>query len=89
MVIVRGVNIYPTAVEQIVRGVPEITEYRATYDTRPALHELSLEVEATPAVADELERRLQAGLALRVPVTTVAPGYLPRFELKARRWRKL
>ena len=48
MVIVRGVNIYPTAVEQIVRSVPEIAEYRATYDTRPALHELSLEVETTP-----------------------------------------
>ena len=88
MVIVRGVNIYPTAVEQIVRGVPGIVEYRASYDTRAALHELSLEVESTPAAA-ELEQRLQAGLALRVPVSMVAPGSLPRFELKAKRWRRL
>ena len=89
MVIVRGVNIYPTAVEQIVRSVPEIGEYRATYDTRSALPELILDVEATPAAAAELERRLQASLSLRIPVTPVAPGSLPRFELKAKRWLRL
>ena len=89
MVIVRGVNIYPTAVEQIVRSVPDIGEYRATYDTRSALPELSLDVEATPAAAAELERRLQASLSLRIPVTVVAPGSLPRFELKAKRWHRL
>ena len=89
MVIVRGVNIYPAAVEEIVRGVPEITEYRVTHDTRSALPELSLEVEAAPAAAAEVERRLQASLSLRIPVTVVAPGSLPRFELKAKRWLRL
>ncbi|MCW5560086.1 MAG: phenylacetate--CoA ligase family protein, partial [Verrucomicrobiae bacterium] len=66
-----------------------IGEYRAILDTRGALSELRLEVEAPEAAARELERRLQRSLALRVPVQTVASGTLPRFELKARRWQHL
>jgi hypothetical protein len=40
-----------------------------------------------PAVlAEELQRALQLALSLRIPVTPVAPGALPRHEMKARRW---
>ena len=86
MVVVRGVNIYPSAVEQIVRGLDGIGEYRVTLDTRGARSELAVEAETTPVVADELARRLHQALALRVPVAAVADGSLPRSELKARRW---
>lgn len=89
MVIVRGVNVYPTALDQLVREFAEVTEYRVTHDTRTAMAELALEVEAPAAVARQLEHRLHEVLALRVPVTAVAAGTLPRFELKARRWRRL
>lgn len=89
MVIVRGVNVYPSALDEIVRSLPEIAEYRATLDTRGALTELGLEVEAAPSVAAELSLRIQRALALRASVTTVPAGSLPRFELKARRWRRL
>lgn len=89
MVIVRGVNVYPSALDEIVRSLPEIAEYRATLDTRGALTELGLEVEAAPSVAAELTQRIQRALALRASVTTVPAGSLPRFELKARRWRRL
>jgi hypothetical protein len=33
-----------------------------------------------------LEKRFQASFSLRVPVTAVPPGTLPRFEMKAKRW---
>lgn len=88
MVIVRGVNVYPAALDEIIRGLPEIAEYRVTLDTRGALTELGLEVEAPPAVAAELAQRIHRQLALRVPIQAVEIGSLPRFDLKARRWRR-
>ncbi|HKQ37372.1 MAG TPA: AMP-binding protein [Verrucomicrobiae bacterium] len=95
MVVIRGVNIYPTAVEQIIRGVPEIAEYAVTVDETKPLTELMMRIEPEPkcADADQLARALQskfeAALSLRVPVTVVPPGSLPRYELKAKRWTKV
>lgn len=88
MVVVRGVNIYPSAVESVVRCVPEITEYRVTVSRRGELTELSIEAEAGDASAiEELERKLTDAFTLRIPVKHTMEGELPRFELKARRWR--
>lgn len=87
MIVVRGVNIYPSAVDAVVRSIPEIVEYRVTVTRRGEMPELALEVET--AINDDalrLERALSAAFALRIPVTRVAAGTLPRFELKARRW---
>jgi phenylacetate-CoA ligase len=89
MVIVRGVNIYPSAIDQLLREFGDLAEYRVTYDTRAAMAELRLEVEASPGVAAAVGQRLHELLALRIPVTDVPAGSLPRFELKARRWRRL
>lgn len=89
MVVVRGVNVYPSAVEQIIRGFPEVSEFRVTLDQLAALPELSVEVEASETTATAVAERLQSGLSLRIPVEAVAPGTLPRFELKARRWRRI
>jgi phenylacetate-CoA ligase len=88
MVVVRGVNVYPSAVEAAVRSVPEIAEYRVNVSRRGSLAEIALEVEAASSVAvRQLDDALSNAFALRIPVTHVAPGTLPRFEMKARRWR--
>ena len=87
MVVVRGVNVYPTAIEQLVRSIPELGEYRVTVDARQPMVELHLEVEGSATEAMELERRLRAQLGLRIPVEAVSPGALPQFEMKAKRWR--
>ena len=50
MVTVRGINIFPSAIEAIVREYPQIVEYRAEVLRRGALDELSLSIEAA---ADE------------------------------------
>lgn len=95
MVIVRGVNIYPGLVEEVVRAHPEVTEYRVQLDCRGALAEISIEVEpaadcADPeSVPDRIEQSFQTILNLRVPVRLLPPGSLPRFEMKAVRWAKI
>lgn len=89
MAIVRGVNVYPTAVEQLVREFPEIVEYRVLLDRRSPMTELRVEIEAPDPTARSLAERLQSALALRVPVQSVPAGSLPRFDLKARRWTVL
>jgi phenylacetate-CoA ligase len=89
MVVVRGVNVYPTALDALVRTSASAGEYRVTVDRRSHLAELSIELESDAAEAEAVSRRIQESLALRVPVTVAAPGSLPRFELKARRWRTL
>jgi phenylacetate-CoA ligase len=92
MVNVRGVNVYPTAVESVVRRFDEVAEYRATVSTNGSLRELSLEVELMTGLdgGSNVERRLAAALrealGLSVPLRIVQAGTLPRFELKARRF---
>ena len=45
MMIIRGVNIFPSAVEQILHSFPEVVEYRLTARKRGELDELVIEVE--------------------------------------------
>jgi phenylacetate-CoA ligase len=89
MVIVRGVNLYPGAVEQVVRSIPEIGEYRVNVERVGAMAEVGIEIESPrgEGVCGALERALEVAFALRIPVQRVAEGTLPRFEFKARRWR--
>jgi phenylacetate-CoA ligase len=94
MVVIRGVNVYPSLVEDLVREFPEVAEYRVQLDCRPAMPELSVEVELVGAGNDaaellaRLEESFQETLHLRVPVRVVPSGSLPRFEMKAQRWNK-
>ena len=86
MVVVRGVNIYPSAIEALVRACSGIGEYRVEIDERGALPEIRLIVEAAPAAAEELERKLRSVFNMRIPVEPAEAGSLPVFEVKAKRW---
>jgi phenylacetate-CoA ligase len=87
MLVVRGVNIYPSAVDAVVRGIPEIAEYRVTVTKRSEMAEISLEIESPDdTAAARLERALTEAFTLRIPV--VRTDGLPRFELKANRWSR-
>lgn len=94
MVVIRGVNVYPTAVEKIIRGFPEVAEFQVTETTRQSMAELEIAVEphADPPPPPHLEQQISKALsnafALRIPVRLVEPGSLPRFEFKSRRWVK-
>ena len=91
MISVRGVNVYPSAVEAIVRRFSEVGEYRATVTTAGSLREMSLQVELMTgvdggAVVGRLRDALRESLGLTVPLSVVETGTLPRFEMKARRF---
>ena len=90
MVCLRGVNIYPTAVESVVRTVSEVVEYRASVTQDGALGALLVEIEIDASNPNEVTRlveiKLREALGLSVIVNTVEKGALPRFEMKARRF---
>lgn len=90
MIHVRGNNLYPAAIEAIVRRFPAVAEYRIHVDHTGPLADLRIEVEPAdghdgPALADAVGRAVRDELLFRVEVTAAGPGALPRFELKARR----
>jgi phenylacetate-CoA ligase len=89
MVIVRGMNIFPSAIEGVLREFPEINEFRIEVSTQRAMSELRVLIDAQSgsdeALAGLVADRLHDRLYLRVPCELVPAGSLPRFELKARR----
>ena len=92
MLIVRGNNVFPTAVEAVLRRFPEVAEFRLNVIENGTLTQVCLEVEpiagiAVPdALCERIGRMLQETLSFRADVRPVAPGSLPRFEMKARRF---
>lgn len=92
MVVVRGVNVYPSAVEDIVRACDGVAEYRVEIRIDRGLAEMSIQVEPSgehegaAGLVHRLEAALRNAFALRIPVISVPSGTLPRFEMKARRW---
>ena len=89
MVIVRGVNLYPSAVDAIVRSVPEINEYQVDIDKRSPLTQVSIRIETNDdpqLVTAELQKQFRTALQMRIDVNVVETGSLPVFEMKAKRW---
>jgi phenylacetate-CoA ligase len=88
MVVIRGMNVYPSAVEEAVRSVGGAGEFRVTFYTeRNGMDEIKLEVELPDGGASrELHELMRQRLGLRVRLVPVAPGTLPRGDGgKARR----
>lgn len=85
MLIVRGVNVFPTALEQILRSFPEIVEYRVTVTKSAEMDHLLIEVEDRLEQPERVAEELQLRLGLRADVVVVAFGTLPRFEGKGQR----
>jgi phenylacetate-CoA ligase len=84
LMIVRGVNVYPSSIEAIVRTF-DVAEFRIVRLRRHAMEELAVEIEAADAVAEPLAHAFRERLGVRIDVRIVPPETLPRFELKARR----
>jgi phenylacetate-CoA ligase len=91
MVTIRGVNVYPTAVDAVVRANPDVVEFRATVARESAMRHLTVEIEVRSgtdgvATAQAVAIGLKEALGLTVAVHPVAANALPRFEMKARRF---
>jgi phenylacetate-CoA ligase len=94
MLIVRGVNLYPSAIDNLLRALPFVVEYEVEIRRVAGMDDLLLKIEATDD--QPFARMEQAVLAafrsqlnIRVSVQPAAPGSLPRYEFKARRYKRV
>ncbi len=90
MIHLRGNNVYPTAIEAVIRRFPAVAEFRITVDKTGPLTDLGIEIEpAGPDSGSDLReavsRAIRDELLFRAAVTVVPPGTLPRYEMKAKR----
>ena len=91
MVVVRGVNIYPAAVENLLLRHRGVDEFRVSVTRVREMAEIHIEIECRNGADREATIRavraaFESTLGLRPEVTAVSRGTLPRFELKAQRF---
>ena len=90
MFTVRGVNLFPSQVEDIVRRYPEVVEFVIERRRERQMDEVSLLIETTidDFSTERLEADLRQALGVRLDCRIVERGTLPRPELKAKRIRQ-
>ena len=95
MVIIKGVNVFPSALESVLRGFTEIEEFRIETFERESIRQLKLIIEPAadrdpaPDLREKISAAVRERIGLRPEIELVAAGGLPRFELKAKRFFKL
>ena len=94
MLIVRGVNVFPSVIEDIVRRHPVVDEFRIEVFKQDELDQIRVLLEIDDArhdagardrTVDAVAEGVRTSFGLRVETRAVPAGTLPRFELKARR----
>jgi phenylacetate-CoA ligase len=90
MLIIRGVNLFPSNVETLLLGIEEVGPHYRLIVERPAeMDEVSVECEPADseidraALAERLELLLRDHTGIRIPVSVLEPGGVPRSEGKA------
>jgi phenylacetate-CoA ligase len=92
MTVVRGVNVYPSAIENIVREFPDIAEFEVVIQQRREMPELVIRIElpeqSATTTAEALGERVYRRLNLRPSIEVAPPNSLPRYELKSARFKR-
>jgi phenylacetate-CoA ligase len=91
MINIRGVNVYPAAIESVVHRFPDVMAFRSIVSTSAAMPSFRVEIEVASAgdasaAAAGIGHQLREALGLTVPVHVVEAGTLPRFEMKSLRF---
>jgi phenylacetate-CoA ligase len=100
MLIVRGVNVYPSQIEAVLVGLPDIApHYQLVLERKGSLDEVSVEVEAAQSVAAGAEayariaqaarHHIKSMIGISTDVIVKKPGEIPRSQGKAVRVRDL
>ncbi|MCC6213166.1 MAG: phenylacetate--CoA ligase, partial [Burkholderiales bacterium] len=100
MLIIRGVNVYPSQIEAVLVGMPEIApHYQLVVERRGNLDEVAVEVEAAQDVAQSAEayariagaaqHQIKTMIGISTQVLVKRPGEIPRSQGKAVRVRDL
>ncbi|HVO78180.1 MAG TPA: phenylacetate--CoA ligase [Methanomassiliicoccales archaeon] len=97
MLIVRGINVFPSQIEYVLMQSPELgNEFQIVLERTGALDDMLVKVELRPAgfkdnvaelecLKERISSRLRNTLSISAEVELVEPGTLPRFEGKAKR----
>ncbi len=91
MLTIRGNNVFPSSIEAVIRGVSGVAEFRVVTRREGAMDQLQVDVEPLQgADASEVVSGVVAAIRqtfnFGAAVDAVAPGELPRFEMKGRRF---
>jgi len=98
MLIIRGVNVYPSQIEAVLVGRPFIApHYQLVVERRGSLDQVRVEVEAAPgvpagnygAIARDVGHHIKSMIGISTEVAVQAPGTIPRSQGKAVRVRDL
>src|SRR5207248_4489664 len=88
MFTVRGTNLFPAQVEDVVRRHPEVAEFLVEVRREREMEEVTVLLEtADGASAETIAAEFRNALGVRLACRSVAPGTLPRAELKSQRVR--
>ncbi len=97
MLIIRGINVFPSQIEYGLMGIPEVGQhFQIVVERKGALDDLLVRVELTKDsfsdkitdlmnIRKNVEHRLKSSLNVNVNVELVEPGTLPRFEGKSKK----
>ena len=89
MILVRSVNLYPAAIEEVIRRVAGTAEFRITARREGQMDEVDIELEAAAPVCGKVRQEIRNEFGIRAPVRPLDRGALPRWQGKARRFRDL
>jgi len=95
MLIIRGVNVYPSQIEAVLVGLPGVApHYQLVLERRGSLDELTIEIEADRAsnqadAAERVRHHVKSMVGVTAAVRVLKPGEVPRSQGKAVRVRDL
>jgi phenylacetate-CoA ligase len=99
MLIIRGVNVYPSQVEAVLVGLPDVApHYQLVVERKGAMDQLTVEVEIAPglaasgaysAVAERVQHHIKSMIGVTTEVVMKKPGEIPRSQGKAVRVRDM
>jgi phenylacetate-CoA ligase len=97
MLIIRGINVFPSQVEFALMAIPEVGQhFQIIVERKGALDDMLVRVELNKEsfsdkitdimkVKEKVEHRLRNSLNVNVNIELVEPGSLPRFEGKSKK----
>jgi len=96
MLIIRGVNVFPSQIEHVLMQIPEVGENYQIVVDRDILDTLIIKVEVTERIfkgeiedlinlKNKIEKELKSALDVKAKVQLVEPGTIPRSKGKAQR----
>ena len=91
MVVVRGVNLYPSAIDAVIRSFDGVGEYQVNIDEKDSMVQVAVKIENLSStrdgdLIDQVQKRMREVFGLRIQVQAAESGTLPAFEMKAMRW---